>query len=103
MCLVWNEVEGVSNPMPITSDYLYVRLIGDRSIPDSEFGKVSKTKPKIIKKWANKLQEIQNIPLAMVMTNNHLEGFGPASANTLRMQLWFEGINLGRKKTKNIE
>ena len=24
-CLIWNVVEGVNNPFPITSDYLYVR------------------------------------------------------------------------------
>jgi uncharacterized protein YecE (DUF72 family) len=42
VCLVWNEVEGVDNPAPITSDFLYVRLIGDRSISESQFGKILK-------------------------------------------------------------
>jgi len=70
-CLVWNVVAGVNNPMPITSDYLYIRLIGDRSIPDSEFSKVSKNKSELINQWAKKLHEIKDIPLAMVMTNNH--------------------------------
>jgi len=81
-CLVWNEVTGVNNPMPITSNYLYVRLIGDRSIPDSEFGKVTRSKDESIGKWTKKLKEIKNIPLAMVMTNNHFEGIGPATANS---------------------
>jgi len=53
-CLVWNEVFGVNNPMPITSNYLYVRLIGDRSILDSDFGKVTKNKDVIIKKMGKK-------------------------------------------------
>ena len=101
-CLVWNEIEGVNNPMPITSDYLYVRLIGDRSISDSEFGKVSKKKTKIIEKWANKLQEIQDIPLTMVMTNNHLEGFGPASANALRMKIGLRELIWEEKKQKTL-
>jgi uncharacterized protein YecE (DUF72 family) len=35
-CLVWNEVQGVNNPAIITSDYVYIRLIGDRSIPESK-------------------------------------------------------------------
>lgn len=90
-CLVWNIVNGVNNPMPITSEYLYVRLIGDRSIPDSEFGKVTKNKEKEIRRWTDKLQETKNISHAMVMANNHFEGFGPATANSLR-------INLGMKK-----
>jgi len=49
-CLVWNEIAGINNPMPRTSDYLYVRLMGDRSIPDSEFGKISKNKEDLIEK-----------------------------------------------------
>ena len=101
-CLVWNEVTGVNNPMPITSNYLYVRLIGDRSIPDSEFGKVTKNKDELISNWAKKLQEIKNIPLAMVMTNNHFEGFGPATANSLRMQLGMKELIWDEKKQKTL-
>ena len=101
-CLVWNEIEGVDNPMPITSDYLYVRLIGDRSIPDSDFGKVRKNKKKLIETWAKKLQEIQDVPLAMIMTNNHLEGFGPATANTLRMILGMKELVWHEKMQKTL-
>jgi uncharacterized protein YecE (DUF72 family) len=101
-CLVWNEVAGVNNPMPITSDYLYVRLIGDRSIADSEFGKVTKSKKELISSWAKKLQEIKDIPLAMVMANNHFEGFGPATANSLRMQLGMRELIWEEKKQKTL-
>ena len=86
LCLVWNEVAGVRNPMPITADYLYVRLIGDRSIPDSKFGKVSKDRRNLIKQWAQRIKS-QNVPLAIIMTNNHFEGFGPSTANSLRLEL----------------
>jgi uncharacterized protein YecE (DUF72 family) len=100
LCLVWNEVAGINNPMPITSNFLYVRLIGDRSIPDSEFGKVTKNKKELIESWAKKLQEIQDIPLAMVMANNHFEGFGPSTANSLRMQLGMSELVWEEKKQK---
>jgi len=99
-CLVWNDVTGVNNPMPITSDYLYVRLIGDRSIPDSEFGKVSKKKDKLISNWAKKLQGINDVPLAFVMANNHFEGFGPATANSLRMQFGMRELMWEEEKQK---
>ena len=101
-CLVWNDVEGINNPMPITASYLYIRLIGDRSIPDSEFGKVTKNKIELIKSWAKKLQEIQNIPLAMVMTNNHFEGFGPSTANSLRMQFGMRELIWEEKMQKTL-
>jgi uncharacterized protein YecE (DUF72 family) len=101
-CLVWNEVAGVNNPMPVTSNYLYVRLIGDRSIPDSEFGKVTKNKNILIRNWAKKLQEVKDIPLAFVMTNNHFEGFGPATANSLRMHLGMRELIWEEKKQKTL-
>ena len=101
-CLVWNDVHGVSNPMLVTSRFLYVRLIGDRSIPDSKFGKVVLDKREQIKNWANKLNEIQDIPLAMVMTNNHFEGFSPATANSLRMQLGMQELVWEEKMQKTL-
>jgi len=101
-CLVWNDVAGINNPMPITANYLYIRLIGDRSIPDSEFGKVVKNKNKLITNWAKKLKEIQNIPQAFLMANNHYEGFGPATANSLRMQLGMRELIWDEKKQKTL-
>jgi uncharacterized protein YecE (DUF72 family) len=94
----------VNNPLKITSDYVYVRLIGDRSIPDSEFGKVSIDKSELIQKWADKIKKLENkVALAMVMSNNHLEGFGPATANTLRMNLGLEELVWDEKKQKKLE
>ena len=88
--------------MPITSDYLYVRLIGDRSIKDSEFGKVTKNKENQIKDWTKRFQEIKDVPLAMVMANNHFEGFGPATANSLRMNLGMRELIWDEKKQKTL-
>jgi len=102
-CLVWNDVAGVNNPMPITANFLYIRLIGDRSIPDSEFGKVVKNKDMLISSWAKKLKEVKNIPQAFLMTNNHYEGFGPATANSLRMQLGMRELVWDEKKQKTLE
>lgn len=48
-CLVWNEIQGVNNPAKITSDYVYLRLIGDRSIPESAFGNVIIDRTKLVK------------------------------------------------------
>ncbi|MHA7647987.1 DUF72 domain-containing protein [Nitrosopumilus sp. S4] len=102
LCLVWNDVAGVNNPMTITTNYLYIRLIGDRSIADSEFGKVSKDRSNMIKDWVKKLKEIQDIPLAMIMSNNHYEGFGPSTANSLRMELGLRELIWEEKKEKTL-
>ena len=88
--------------MPITSNYLYLRLIGDRSIPDNQFGKIRKDKSEVIKNWAQKLVEILDIPLALVMANNHFEGFGPATANTLGKNLGMRELIWEQKKQKTL-
>jgi uncharacterized protein YecE (DUF72 family) len=105
LCLVWNEVQGVSNPCPITSDFLYLRLIGDREIKEHEFGRIVRDKKETIQRWATKLNEIQNeVELAIVMINNRLEGFAPASVNTIRTLLGLEELNWDDKnQTKLIE
>ena len=101
-CLVWNDVVGINNPMPVTANFLYVRSIGDRTISDSEFGKVTKDKKEHIKNWANKLKNIQDIPFAMIMTNNHYEGFSPATANSLRIQLGMRELIWEEKRQKTL-
>ena len=102
-CLVWNEVEGVvDNPMPVTANFIYLRLIGDRTIRNSEFGKVTKNRDGQIAGWAKKIQELKDVPLGIVMANNHFEGFGPATANSLRMQLGMRELVWHEKKQKTL-
>lgn len=103
-CLVWNEIQGVQNPAKVTTDYVYIRLIGDRSIPDSEFGKVTIDRTKLIQNWTEKIKKLEgNVQLAMIMANNHFEGFAPSTANTLRMNLGFSELVWDEKKQQKLE
>ena len=100
-CLVWNEVQGVNNPARLTSDYIYLRLIGDRTI--SEFGKKVRDKTDVLQKWSENVKKIQDkIHLSMIMANNHFEGFGPETANTLRMQLGLSDLIWEEKKQQKL-
>ncbi|MGI0018618.1 MAG: DUF72 domain-containing protein [Nitrosotalea sp.] len=93
LCLVWNEVQGVLNPADTTTDFVYLRLIGDRSIPDDKFGTIQKDQKESIAKWAHRLDEIKNkVSLAVIMANNHFEGFSPVTANKLRLAMNLEEI-----------
>jgi len=93
VCLVWNDVQGVLNPADITTDFVYLRLIGDRSIPENKFGTIQKDKTESIKNWVQKLDEIKNkVSLAVIMANNHYEGFSPYTANKLRLAMGLEEI-----------
>ena len=104
LCLVWNEVQGVKNPGKITSDYTYVRLIGDRSIPESQFGKIIIDRKESLNIWTDRIKKIESkIGLAIIMANNHFEGFGPSTANTLRMKLGLTELIWDEKKQKKLE
>ena len=48
-----------------------------------------------------KIQEAKDVPLGIVMANNHFEGFGPATANSLRMQLGMRALIWHEKKIEN--
>jgi len=103
ICLVWGDVAGIQNPAPLTSDFVYLRLIGDRSIQEKNFGKLQKDRTEQIKSWIDKLEKIQDqISYSVIMANNRYEGFGPATANKLRALLGMEDLSFVDKKQKTL-
>ena len=103
VCQVWNDLEGIHNPRIITSDMVYVRLIGDRSIPESKFGRVVRDKGDSIRGWADMIKKIENqIDLGIVMSNNHYAGFAPATANSLRLELGLPELLWDEKKQRKL-
>lgn len=105
-CLVWNEVPMVENPAPITTDFVYVRLIGDRSLPKDVYDhKEVRDQTNLITKWANKISGLEHnkqIVSVWAVLNNHLEGYAPSSANTLRMLMGLDELEFGDKKQKSV-
>src|SRR6478609_11665287 len=82
MCMVWSQLAGIRTPPIVTTDFLYIRFIGDRSIDEKDFGKIQKDRVAEMKKWARKLNRItetekDKVNLAIVSANNHYAGFGP--------------------------
>lgn len=102
-CLVWNEVDGVENPAPVTADFVYLRLVGDRSIPDEEFGQVRRDKTAVLQKWAGRLESVRDrLSLAVIVANNHLEGFGPVTANKMRVLLGLDYVTWGDRDQRSL-
>jgi hypothetical protein len=70
-----------------------LRLIGDRSIDESDFGKIKKDRTKEMYLWANIIKDIQknekNVKTAIIAANNHYAGFGPMTS-----KLFAEMMNL---------
>ena len=42
LCLVWSQMTDLQTPPIATTDFLYMRFIGDRSISEKDFGKIQK-------------------------------------------------------------
>ena len=91
----------LATPPIVTTDFLYMRFIGDRSISEKDFGKIQKDRVSEMKNWADKLQEIieedkENFNLAIVSANNHYAGFGPMTANIFRKMVGLQEILNGK-------
>ena len=99
ICLVWSQLADIQTPPVVTSDFVYLRLIGDRSMNEKDFGKIQKDRTEEMKYWANKLkvveeeEEADQVKLAIVSANNHYAGFGPATANLFRGMMNLNPLN----------
>jgi uncharacterized protein YecE (DUF72 family) len=88
-CLAWSQLAEIQTPTVVTTDFIYLRFTGDRSIPEEEFGRIQKDRDKEMQYWAgiiNKLSKEKKLKSGFVPANNHYAGFGPATAN---MFGWF--------------
>jgi uncharacterized protein YecE (DUF72 family) len=90
ICMVWSVVAELQTPPIITTDFVYLRFIGDRSIQEKDFGRIQIDRIAEMQKWANNIKNIQEderIRLSIVAANNHYAGFGPGTANVFRNML----------------
>jgi uncharacterized protein YecE (DUF72 family) len=97
LCMVWSQLAELRTPPIVTTDFLYLRFIGDRTIDEKNFGKIQKDRVIEMKKWSSKVKRTikgegrgrgrKNINLAIVSANNHYAGFGPGTANIFRKMI----------------
>ena len=103
--LAWSETPYATNPGVVTSDFIYLRFIGERDIQERQLGEVLRDIVQKKTRWAEKLKaELPDVNRAFVFFNNRFEGFGPGSANSFRRlvgmeQIDFKRINLGSQQT----
>ena len=66
------------------TDFVYLRLIGDRSIDERNFDKINKYSTKEMKLWFKFLlivdRKVDDIHTVIIAANNHYAGFGPMTA-----------------------
>src|SRR5439155_7535814 len=71
------------------TDFLYLRLIGDRSIHEKDFGRIQIDRIVDMQKWADSIKSVEEdrVRLAIATANNHYAGFGPGTVNIFRNML----------------
>lgn len=103
--LVWSQMDRLQTPSVVTSDFVYLRLIGDRRLAEEQFGKIQIDRTEEIINWTRKFKEVKqcekDVKIGIVAANNHYGGYGPGTVNTFREMmdmnpLSFENVDLNK-------
>lgn len=90
ICMVWTQLAELQTPPIVTTDFLYIRFIGDRSIDTKDFGRIQKDRIKEMQYWARETKKVlsndrkKQVKFMVASANNHYAGFGPETANIFR-------------------
>jgi uncharacterized protein YecE (DUF72 family) len=86
-------LDTIQTPPELTSDFVYLRFIGDRSIDKKNFGKIQKNRIRELRVWSDAVCRVKDkAKFAVVAANNHYAGFGPATANSFRKMLGLKEV-----------
>lgn len=102
ICMVWNQLDKIQSPPIVTTDFVYLRLIGDRSIKEENFGKIQKDREQEMTYWSDKFRTVQqdekDVKIGILAANNHYAGFGAATANMFRVMNNLPSVEWGISK-----
>jgi uncharacterized protein YecE (DUF72 family) len=77
--LVWSQMDRLQTSPVVTSDFVYLRLIGDRRLAEDQFGKIQIDRSLEINNWTKKMikvkREEKGVKIGIVAANNHYGGF----------------------------
>lgn len=92
--LAWSDVPFVKRHFVITSNILYLRLVGDRSLNESQFGKIIIQRDSELEEWSFRLRQLMGeYDHVFAFANNHFQGFAPGTINLLRPKLGLQEID----------
>ena len=107
ICLAWSQLDTIQTPPELTTDFFYLRFIGDRSIDEKDFGTIQKDRIMEMKRWVKNVQEKKkknknDVKFGVVAANNHYAGFGPATANNFRNMLGMDEVTWDEMKQARL-
>ena len=101
ICMVWSQQDKLVTPPIVTSDFVYLRLIGDRSIDEKDFGNIQKDRTEEMRKWVQEIKNVdkydKSVLRAIISANNHYAGFGPGTVNNFRQIMDMPQISLEQR------
>ncbi len=97
IALAWSYLTYVDVPAELTSDFVYLRFIGDHSsIPESLHGEIRIDRSKETHRWAQRVQNVApHVRSTFAFFNNHYAGFAPESVNLFRAELGLPRVDWG--------
>lgn len=98
IALAWSYLTYVEVPPERTSDFVYLRFIGDHeTIPAETHGEVRVDRSPVTALWAARLRDMHDTAqMAFVLFNNHYAGFAPSSVNEFRSEMGLAPVDMGR-------
>jgi len=105
LCWVWSDTSPLNERnqapfefQPLTTDFLYLRLLGDAQTRHDEkgervhrYGKLLWKREAALDSWALRIQRhIDEVRSVWTFVNNHYEGFAPETCQRLAQRLGFE-------------
>ncbi len=89
IALAWSYLTYVDVPPEITSEFVYLRFIGDHTtIPADRHGSVQVDRTAELRLWAKRVEAaLERVKAVYVFFNNHFQGFAPESVNLFRKEL----------------
>ncbi len=98
VALTWSFLTYLDIPPEVTSDFVYLRFIGDHTtVPEDQHGEVRVDRSAETRRWAERLRERQGaLGTSFVFFNNHYAGFAPSSVNEFRDAMGMPPVDTGR-------
>ena len=97
IAMVWSQMDRLQTPPIVTSDFVYLRLIGDRRLAENQFGKIQIDRSEEIRNWANKMKEVKqnekDVKIGIIAANNHYGGYGPGTVDIFRHNMDMEKLS----------
>ncbi len=104
LCMVWSRLQELQTPPVVTTDFVYLRLIGDRSTDNSV--EVVDDRKDELQYWISKINQISlhdetanRVRNVIVSATNSFTGFGPNTVNTVRQAIGLQELKWVEKSS----